>query len=173
MRPAPHNTTLLAGLREFWAARKPRERVFLTVLALVIMGAALIQGLWSAHQARERLREQVPRLRGQVETMQRQAAEIRQLQAQPAIRPPEGPALVAAVEAAARGAGLALSPGEIRLEGPRELRLRAELPFDAWLAWLAALQRDVRLRLIRGDIEAAQAPGTVRVDALLALPEPS
>lgn len=173
MTAARNDVTRLDRLRDFWAARKPRERIFLAVMALVIIGAALIQGLWSAHQARERLREQVPRLREQVEIMQRQAGEIRQLQAGPASRPPEGAVLAAAAEAAARGAGLALSAGDIRLEGPRQLHVRAEVPFDAWLAWLAILQRDVRLRLIRGEIEAAQAPGTVRVDALLALPEPS
>jgi len=168
----------LRALRTLWAARQPRERTFLIGLAIFVCIALLIQGLWSAHSARIRLHRQIPQLRQQAETLQRQAGEVRQLLAQPASpASQEGAALVTAASAAARGASLTLTAAQLQLEGPRQLHLRASLPFDAWLDWVAALQRDARLRLIRCRIDAAagadaaNTPGVVKIDALFALPE--
>lgn len=169
----------LRTLRGMWAARQPRERIFLAALAAFVAIALLIQGLWSAHSARNRLHRQMPQLRQQAEILQRQAGEVRQLQAQP-VSPAaqEGAALLAAAIAASRSTGLTLTSAQLQLEGPRQLRLRANLPFDLWLEWVAALQRDARLRLIHCRIDGAQGaesvntPGVVKIDALFALPEP-
>lgn len=170
----------LQSLRSLWASRQPRERIFLIALAAFVAIALLIQGLWSAHTARTRLHRQLPQLRQQAEILQRQAGETRQLLAQPASSAAqEGTALVAAAIAASRSTGLTLAAAQLQLEGPRQLRLRANLPFDQWLEWVAALQRDARLRLIHCRIdgadgaEAVNTPGVVKIDALFALPEPS
>lgn len=169
----------LSAFRTLWSSRQPRERVFLVALAAFVAIALLLQGLWSAHAARTRLHKQVPQLRQQAELVQRQAGEIRQLLAQPASpAAQEGPALVAAAIAASRSTGLTLTAAQLQLEGPRQLRLRANLPFDQWLEWVAALQRDARLRLIHCRIDglegadAVNLPGVVKIDALFALPEP-
>ena len=168
----------MAGLRSWWQGRQPRERRFLTVLAAVVGCALLAQALWSAQAARSRLHRQLPQLRQQAELMQRQAGEVRQLLAQPAAAAvAEGAPLLAAATAAARTASLALAPTQLQLEGPRQVRLRANVPFDRWLEWVALLQRDSRLRLLqcRVDTPAGPAhtnpPGVVRIDALFALPE--
>lgn len=167
-------------LRALWLSRQPRERRFLAILAVVVGCAVLAQGLWSAHAARTRLHRQLPQLRQQAEILQRQAGEVRQLLAQPAsAAQQEGAALLAAATLAARNTGLTLAPAQLQLEGARQVRLRASVPFDRWLEWVATLQRDARLRLINCRIDAADAasggypPGVVRVDALFALPEPS
>ncbi|MFA7279866.1 MAG: hypothetical protein WC100_21170, partial [Sterolibacterium sp.] len=77
--------------------------------------------------------------------------------------------------------GLTLGGTQLQLEGPRQIRLRAQLPFDRWLEWVAVLQRDTRLRLVQCRIDAADVPGApaaanppgvARIDALFALPEP-
>lgn len=169
-----------ARIRAMWMSRQPRERRFLMVLAMVVGCALLAQSLWSAHAARARWHRQLPQLRQQAEIMQHQAGEVRQLLAQPVNpAPQEGPALLAAATLAARNANLALAPAALQLEGPRQIRLRAIVPFDRWLEWVATLQRDARLRLVNGRIDAVDAggganpPGTVRADALFALPEPS
>lgn len=169
-----------AKLRELWISRQPRERRFLTVLAVVVGCAVLAQSLWTAHAARTRLHRQLPQLRQQADVLQRQAGEVRQLLAQPASpAPQEGPALLAAATLGARNAGMALAPAQLQLEGPRQIRLRANVPFDRWLEWVATLQRDARLRVINCRIDAADGtsgtnpPGMVRVDALFALPEPA
>lgn len=169
-----------ASFRALWLTRQPRERRFLATLAIVVGCAVLAQGLWSAHAARARLHRQLPQLRQQAEILQRQAGEVRQLLAQPAsVAQQEGPALLAAATLAARNTGLPLAPAQLQLEGARQVRLRANVPFDRWLEWTATLQRDARLRLINCRIDAADAasggypPGVVRVDALFTLPEPA
>ncbi|MCX7177310.1 MAG: type II secretion system protein GspM [Proteobacteria bacterium] len=168
----------VAGLRSWWQGRQPRERRFLTVLAAVVGCALLAQALWSAQAARSRLHRQLPQLRQQAELMQRQAGEVRQLLAQPAAAAvAEGAPLLAAATAAARTASLALAPTQLQLEGPRQVRLRANVPFDRWLEWVALLQRDSRLRLLQCRVDTpegpanANPPGVVRIDALFALPE--
>lgn len=172
-------TQLSTKLRAFWQARLPRERRFLTVLAGVVGIALLAQGLWSAHAARGKLHRQLPQLRQQAEVVQRQAGEVRQLLAQPAGQAvQEGAPLLAAATLAARTAGLTLAASQVQLEGPRQLRVRANLPFDRWLEWLALLQRDARLRLVQCRVDAdappgSSPPGVVRIDALFALPEPA
>jgi len=170
---------LSGKLRAFWQARLPRERRFLTVLAAVVGTALLVQGLWSAHAARAKLHRQLPQLRQQAEVVQRQAGEVRQLLAQPVGQNvQEGAPLLAAATLAARTTGLTLAAPQVQLEGPRQVRVRANLPFDRWLEWLALLQRDARLRLVQCRVDAdapsgTSPPGVVRIDALFALPEPA
>lgn len=163
---------LAARLRAFWALRRPREKAFLIVLAIFVGAALLAQGLWASHQARARLKKQVPQLRQQVETLQRKAADLQQLRAQqPNPAPTEGNGLLTAAVASAHAAALPEAAKQLQLEGPGRLRLRASLPFDRWLEWAAALQRDGRIRLVTCRIEAAEAPGSARIDALFSLPE--
>jgi len=71
-----------------------------------------------------------------------------------------GPAGMAAA-LAARAAGLVLAPAQLQLEGPRQLRLRANVPFDRWLEWVAALQRDARLRLVNCRVDAPDVAGGI------------
>ncbi len=160
-----------------WRARAPRERIFLAALAAFVGIALLIQGLWSAHSARSRLHLQIPQLRMQLETLQRQSGDIRQMQAQPASPPSqEGAALLTAATSAARNTGLTLLANQLQLEGSRQLHLRATLPFDRWLEWVAALQRDARLRLVHCRIDTSEGAGSLgqaRIDALFALPDPT
>ena len=173
-------TEQLGSLRAWWGSRQARERRFLTVLAAFLGCALLAQGLWSAHAARIRLHKQLPQLRQQAEVMQRQAGEVRQLLAQPASPPvQEGSGLLAAALLAARNTGLVLAPAQLQLEGARQIHLRANLPFDRWIEWIAQLQRDARLRLVNCRVDGTEGaggsnlPGMVRIDALFALPEPS
>ncbi|TRZ89404.1 MAG: type II secretion system protein M [Rhodocyclaceae bacterium] len=173
-------TEYAVPLRAMWMARQPRERRFLAVLALVVATAVLAQALWSANAARARLHRQLPQLRQQAEVLQRQAGEVRQLLAQPASSAlQEGSALLATTTLAARNSGLVLAPAQLQLEGARQVRLRANVPFDRWLEWVAAMQRDARLRVINCRVDAtdvagaASPPGMVRVDVLFALPEPT
>ena len=175
--------TIIENLLVLWRARAPREQVFLGGLAAFIAGALLVQGLWLAHSARSRLHQQIPQLRLQLANVQRQSGEIRQMQTQPASPlPQDGAALLAAATTAARNTGLTLAAAQMQLEGPRQLRVRATLPFDRWLEWAAILQRDARLRVafcrIDVPVEAtgtacSNVSGQARIDALFVLPDPS
>ena len=160
-------------LSAFWAARQPREKTFLIVLASIVGAALLAQGLWASHQARARLKKQIPQLHQQVETLQRKAADLQQLRAQqPEPAPVAVSGLLAAAVASANAAALPDAAKQLQQEGPGRLRLRATLPFDRWLEWVAALQREGRVRLITCRIEASDAPGSAKIDALFSLPEP-
>lgn len=164
----------IALLQAIWQTRAPRERTFLAALGIFLVCALLAQSLWSAHQARARLRQQLPLLQQQLDTLQKQAGDIRALQGQPLTPAPATAALLSTATALMRNAGLNLTPAQLQAEGPRQLRLRAELPFDRWLDGVGALQRNAQLRLLQGKVEAIDgSPGQVRIDALFALPEPS
>lgn len=161
-----------APLRAFWAARQPRERAFLSILAVIVGVAILAQLLWTSHQARARLKKQIPQLQQQVEALQRRASDLQQLRAQqPGPAPIEAGGLLAAVVASANAAALPEAAKQLQSEGPGRLRLRVTLPFDRWLEWVAALQREGRVRLVSCSIEASEAPGTAKIDALFSLPE--
>lgn len=163
---------LVARWRAFWAARQQREKAFLIVLAIFVVGALLAQGLWASHQARTRLKKQIPQLRQQVEVLQRKAADLQQLSTlQPSPASIDGNGLLAAAVASANAAALPEAAKQLRLEGRGRLRLRASLPFDRWLEWVAALQKDGRIRLVTCRIEAGEVPGSARIDALFSLPE--
>ena len=158
----------------FWASRQPREKTFLVALVAFVAVALLAQMLWSSHQARARLKKQIPQLQQQVETLQRKATDLQQIKSQPpAAAPAEGSALLATMVAAAKAAALPEAGSQLQLEGPRRVRLRATLPFDRWLQWVAALQRDGQIRLVSCRVEATTTPGSANIDALFALPEPT
>lgn len=164
---------LVERMRAFWGARQPREKAFLIALTIFLGAALLAQGLWTSHQARTRLKKQIPQLRQQVEILQRKAADLQQLRAQPPNpAPSEGSGLLTAAVASAHAAALPQAATQLQLEGPGRLRLRATVPFDRWLGWAAALQREGRIRLVSCRVEAAEAPGSAKIDALFSLPEP-
>lgn len=161
-----------ASIRAFWAARHPRERTFLLALAIFLGAALLAQGLWASHQARVRLKKQIPHLLLQVENLKRRAADLQQLKVQPPNPVPiQESGLLATAVASANAASLPEAAKQLRTEGPRRLRLRATLDFDRWLKWVAALQRDGRIRVVSCRIDAGEAPGLVKIDALFSLPE--
>lgn len=157
----------------FWSARQARERALLIALVAFVGVALLAQALWTSHQARVRLKKQISQLTQQVETLQRKANDMQQMKSQPVLAAPaEGTALLATATTAAKAAGLPEVSTQLQLEGPRRMRVRATLPFDRWLQWTAMLQRDAQVRLVSCRVEAGAAPGSARIDALFALPEP-
>jgi len=164
---------LKAQFLVFWAAREPRERTFLVTLVVLVVLALVSQTLWSTYQARTRLRKQIPELAHQVEDLQRKANELQQIKSQPpAALPADGNALLATATAAANSVRLPEVVSQMKLEGPRRMRVRGALPFDRWLDWTAALQRDGQIRLVSCRIDTGVGPGTAMIDALFALPEP-
>lgn len=160
-------------LQNFWAGRQPREKTFLIALAVVVAFTLFAQLLWSSHQARSRLKRELPHLQQQIETLQRKAANLQALKARPpSAAPVEGDALLATAVSAAETAGIREIAPRLKLEGPRRLRVRAAVPFDRWVQWTAALQRDGQLRLVSCQIRAGATEGIPDIDALFALPDP-
>lgn len=163
----------LQTLIALWQSRALRERQFLAALGIFILTALLAQGLWSAHQARLRLHRQLPQMQQQLDTLQQQSAAIRALQSQPVQPPANSGSLLQTALTLANNAGLGLAAGQLQAEGPRQLRLRASLPFDRWLDVVAAWQQNAQLRLIQLKLNPEATSGQVSIDALFALPDPA
>ena len=160
-------------LRNFWAGRQPREKTFLIALGAFIVVALFAQLLWSSHDARDRLKKRIPHLQQQVETLQRKAADLQVLKSQPpSAAPVEGGVLLAMAIRTAEAAGLRDARSQLKLEGPRRVRLRGSVPFDRWLEWISVLQRDGQVRLVSCRVQATATQGAPEIDALLALPDP-
>jgi len=163
---------LLERYRALWDTRAPRERALLAGLTVFVIVAALAQLLWASHQARARLDRQIPQLRHQLETLERKASDLQQIRAQsPVTAPVDREGLLASAVASARIAALPEVATMLKLEAPGRLRLRGTLPFDRWIAWIATLQQEGHLRLVSCSIEAAEAPGSAKIDALFSLPD--
>jgi general secretion pathway protein M len=155
-----------AVLRKAWESRAPHERMVIAALAIVLGAACYVLVLYSAGEARARLRKSVATLRTQAALLDQQAAEHARLRATPA--PPASPTdlrtLVQARVDAAR-----LSGALTRLDAPDVDHVNVAfgaLSFVDWLAWIAALQAQ-QVRLEAARVEALAAPGMVSASATL------
>jgi general secretion pathway protein M len=113
------------------------------------------------------LKKALPQLRAQAQQLQQDAAEATRLRARPAIE--QGGSLAALIEQRAAAGELrerieAITPqdaGRVRVVLP-------EVAFDAWIGWLGELQASHGVRVESTRIDAADEPGMVRVEAVLA-----
>lgn len=156
------------ALIQFWRVRAPRERLILAGAAFLVAVLGLAYGWLPLQREAAQLRQTLPQLRAQAGQLQQDAQEAIRLRAQPVARAEAG-SLAAAVERRAQDLGLR---GQIESITPQEAgRVRVVLPqvaFDAWLGWLGELQTHHGVRVDSAHIEAGEAAGTVRVDAVLA-----
>jgi general secretion pathway protein M len=156
-------------IAKFWAGRSGRERVILFGgLALVVL-LALYFFLWEPGLvARKSLAAALPRMRAQLADMHWQREEIAALRHKLGAVPQPGE-LAALLRASAARTTFstsalrvdALPNGEAQIQGE-------EVIFDAWLAWVANLQRELGVRLDACTISATNQPGRVRVQARIA-----
>ena len=154
----------IAALHSRWQAISPREqRLVLIAATVVAIGAAVGLLDWSRAEG-QRLARRLPRAEASLNQVQEAATEINRLRAAPQAARPDGPALLAAVQASAKSRGL-----EIGVQGGGEgLHLKGQAPFDAMVAWLATLQKDQGLRVLRMEIQ--RQGSLASVDAVLASP---
>lgn len=135
------------ALRAAWAARDPRERR-LVVLATLVVGLFL---LWTValQPALRTLREAPIRLDAldrQLQAMQQQASEARELRATPPL--PRAQAL-AALRAASERLGAA---GRLTEQGDRALVTLDNVSPDQFRAWLADVRGAARARPIEATL---------------------
>lgn len=153
---------LVAPLRRSWQARSPSEQNALKRLAAVLLIALAGQLLWNLQQARQHLRQQLPRLASAAETMHQQLLAWQTLSAGAA---PTRPALPHD-EISRR---LAQIDGALKItwRGEEQLELSGEIAFDAWIKEIGDLQRDYHLVVVRLQALPA-ATGRVTLEAELA-----
>ncbi|MBS0353221.1 MAG: type II secretion system protein M [Proteobacteria bacterium] len=147
-----------------WQGISPRERRLVTIAgAVVAVGLTLSLLDWTRHE-RGRLDRSLPRSAAQLELVQESATEVARLRTQPPLQAPTGPALLEAAQAAAKSRGLGLT----LQAGGEGLHAKGQAPFDELVTWLAAVQRDQGLRVLRMEIQQ-QGP-QASIDAVLAGP---
>lgn len=154
----------LTRLLQSWQAISPRERKLLLMAAAVVgVGIVLSTLDWSRNE-RIRLGRALPRAEAQLERVQESATEITRLRAQPAPQRPAAAALLDMAQTSARSRGLGVSIQA----GGEGLHVKGQASFDELVAWLAAVQHDQGLRVLRMELQ--QQGALVSVDALLAIP---
>ncbi len=153
----------------FWAACTTRQRAAIAAAMVVAAGAALYLLLWEPGlTARKSLSAALPRLRAQLQDMRWQREELAALRkAVGTAAPPSD--LAAVLRASAAQAPFAPAVERIEsLPGGKARMQAGALPFDAWLAWIGNLQRELGIRVDACRISALDQPGMVRVEASFA-----
>jgi general secretion pathway protein M len=156
-------------LIQFWRSRAPRERVVLAGgSALLVLALGFAYGWLPMQRDAAQLKKALPQLRAQAQQLQQDAEEATRLKARPPVAQAEG-SLAAVIEQRATAGGL-----RERIEAiiPQDAgRVQVVLPevaFDAWIGWLGELQAGHGVRVESVRIDAGEAPGMVKVEAVLA-----
>lgn len=160
---------LRATLAGFWAACTARQRAAIAAAIIVAAGAALYLLLWEPGlAARHSLSAALPRLRAQLQDMRWQRDEVLALRKQVGASTQRGD-LTALLRASAAQAPFASAVERFEtLPGGRVRMHAGPLPFEAWLAWIGSLQRELGIRLDACRISALDQPGMVRLEASFA-----
>jgi type II secretory pathway component PulM len=160
---------LVAMIAGFWTACTPRQRAALAAALTVIAGTALYLVLWEPGlAARQSLSQTLPRLRAQLEDMRLQREEVMTLRKQVGASTQRGD-LAALLRASAAQAPFASAIERFESLPGGRVRIHAgPLPFDAWLAWIGNLQRELGVRIDACRISALDQPGIVRLEASFA-----
>ena len=142
-----------------WRGRSARERRVLawggTVASVLLFVALAWIPLARTHA---RLEREMPAVRASVDSLQRQADEVRRLRALPAVAP----------AAAAQGSTPPLPGAQVTTIAPGRLRVVAsDVAFGALLDWLTAVEAAQGLRVESARIEALPTSGRVRADLTL------
>ena len=147
----------------WWQARNPRERNLLTVAALCLTVFVLVLSIGWVLGEQKRLRRALPLAEARLAQLQAQAEEIARLRAQAVPEPLVGVPLLEVLRASATARDLTLniqmSEGGVAVSG--------QGGFDALWVWLAEIQRDHALRVVklemdRGGIVATLVQTTAR-----------
>jgi type II secretory pathway component PulM len=157
---------VFAKVSAFWNACSARERAALAAGIALAAGTALYLFLWEPGMAaRKSLSETLPRLRAQLEDMRWQREEVAALRKKlgASTRPGD---VAAVLRASAAQAPFAPAVERIdSLSGGKAHMRAGPLPFDAWLAWIGNLQRELGIRIEACRVNALDQPGMVRIEA--------
>jgi type II secretory pathway component PulM len=158
-----------ATIAGFWASCTARQRAAIAAAIVLAAGTALYLLLWEPGlAARRSLSAALPRLRAQLQDMRWQREELAALRKTVGTSTPPGD-LAAVLRASAAQAPFASAVERIEgLPGGKARMQAGALPFDAWLAWVGNLQRELGIRVDACRIGALDQPGMVRLEASFA-----
>ena len=145
----------------------PRERSLLSAGAVVIGVMLVVAFVWlPLERLRVRLAQELPLLRASVESLQRDAEEVKRVRALPATMPGNPPPLAGVIASNAWGREL---PGvQLSVPDDRHVKLVGEdVSFGALLDWITTAQAAHGLRVESARIEATGMVGRVRAELTL------
>lgn len=153
----------------FWATCTARQRTAIASAIVVAAALTLYLLLWEPGlAARKSLSAALPRLRAQVQDMRWQREELAALRKTVGTSAPPGD-LAAVLRASAAQASFAPAVERIEsLPGGKARMQAGALPFEAWVAWIGNLQRELGIRVDACRISALDQPGMVRLEASFA-----
>lgn len=159
---------------DFWRARPVRERAALGAAASVVALALLYGLVWEPGMAaRQKLSATLPRLRSQLADMRLQQKEVMALRKQLQTAPQRAD-LKALLQGSAAGAPFGRSVERVETVAAGRVLVRAgPADFDAWLDWIAGIQRDFGARVDTCKIVATGQPGLVRIETTFVASSPS
>jgi general secretion pathway protein M len=157
------------SLIQFWRTRAPRERLVLAGgSALLVLALGFSYGWLPMQREVAQLRQALPQLRVQARQLQQDAQEVARLKVQPAVAREKG-SLALAVEQSALATGLRERIESITPQDAGHVRVvLPQVAFEAWIDWLGELQISHGVRVDSARIEATEAAGMSKVDAVLA-----
>lgn len=149
----------------YWSQRSQRERRAIAIGAAIV-GLALFVAfvVLPIERSRERLAQELPRLRASIASLQRDAEEVKRLRALPA----------AASGASSPLASLATNAGglpgaSINVIDDKRVRVTGnDVAFGALLEWLGNAQATHGVRVESARLEALPSSGRVRAELVLA-----
>lgn len=156
----------MTRIGDWYRHRSERERSILRAALLAAL-ALLLLGSWvQTERSRERLAEELPRLRASIAALERDAEEVRRLRALPAAAAP-APAPLASLATNSGGV-----PGaRIAVLDERRVRLEsADVAFAALLEWLGNARATHGMRVETARIEALPVAGRVRAELVVSKP---
>ncbi|MGZ5033778.1 MAG: type II secretion system protein GspM [Usitatibacter sp.] len=149
----------------YWSQRSQRERRAIAIgAALVALALFVAFVVLPIERSRERLAQELPRLRASIASLQRDAEEVKRLRALPA----------AASGASSPLASLATNAGglpgaSINVIDDKRVRVTGnDVAFGALLEWLGNAQATHGVRVESARLEALPSPGRVRAELVLA-----
>lgn len=144
----------------WWEARVPRERLLLSVLFVVLGVWLLVAGVWQPlHSSRVRLSDQIARHERALAVVQSLPMVTTAVTTQDSL-----PLANVVTETAA---AFQLTIRRLEPEGSRVRLVLDEVPFDAVILWIEAVERDHGLRVTELQLTRRPAPGVV--NSVLAL----
>jgi len=153
-------------LRQFWSEREPRERAVLAAGMLMACAALLYVMIEPASSAVAQLRRSLPSTRAQSAQLQALLGEVRTLKSRPAVAGPSAADAPSAIEQSLAAAGLKAMRIVPLANGALQLTF-ANVSYAAWSVWLAAAEREFRMRAVAVTVKATPTAGNADVDLAL------
>jgi type II secretory pathway component PulM len=157
---------LRESVAAYWRSRSTRERAILGGAAFVVAAALLYGLVWEPGMAaRQKLSTSLPRMRAQLEDIRLQQKEVLALRKQLESAPPRAD-LKSLLQDSAKRTPFGGSVERVEAVAADRVFIAAgPVDFDAWLDWVAGLQRDFGARIDASRIVATEHAGMVRVEA--------